>query len=969
MKILNTYSLKLAMIVLLLLGLTQHSEAADPLNLIRVDNYGLTVSLGFMTNNLDPTTIDELRVYEAEGYTNDINNFKQIRSYDFSNYPNIDSSVRWTGQLNTITTYKQNNFPYDKAMSYYISCVIGNIESDIPDSTYYFYIKGPKDSINFTIWPPNLTTIALGFIVNFNANAISSMGNTLHYKLVDSPNNDAKIDKLTGELELVPTEVGDFTYTIRAYDKDDEDNNYADQKLNTRVYNCMTTINGVVTINNEPPNLIRGSVDIYKITKDSTIHEKSAPVLNNGKFQALVDEGKYIIRFNGFVENQQLVEWYDAKEGMDEADEVETVCNETTDISWNIEHKNTLGYRIDMEQLTDYPYSFIPKGGKFEEKIEFTTNPKGEEVEFTLSSDEHFTLTGPNKDILKLNATEPGFYNVGITARMKEYKNVSTNQIVRVWITECDDINELTINLIDKETGKNITGYITANLYRLDSNDRDSLYYSWTVDSTATQDGKFVFNVDKGNYFFEAFVGVMVDGKFTYYRYIYNFDEPTNNNSNIENSEIIEIDCDNQTLNLEIRAPKEVKSYTISGYAKDEDSNEAIEYAQIEVVGKNKLTDDISRKYAYTNDNGYYTIRVLDNEVYTVSAHSAYDSIDINPYLREFWEETANPLEATVIDLTGNLENINFTLEERSEYKNTLNGIVLNEDDEGIEGASVVVYLIEPTAFDVDLKYWATSGYTDSKGEFEFENLIPGKYIVYSSTNKRDHIPGYYESDDETLTKSWLDATRIEVEETGSFGDLELRLAPLKPIASNKGLSGKVGRLKGVSPGSSAILNPLNGVQVFVTNSDDKVINYNYSEKDGEYEVPNLENGELNIYFDKVGFRMAHEQIIITDNNENIELDVEMEGLSTSDVTPFEDVNASLYPNPSTGNVTITGDFNFGSYLVKVISMTGSTVKIIPVEISAASVSLDLSALYSGQYYIQLIGNNANYSTKVKIIK
>ncbi len=969
MKILKTYSIKIAMIVLLLLGVNQHSTAADALDIARIDNYGLTVKINFFSYGLDPSTLDEIRVYEAEGYTNNKNDFTQIRDYDFTNYPNIDSSVYWNGQLNSITTNRLNNFPYDKAMSYYLTFVKGNVESEIPDSTYYFHIKGPKDSINFTIWPPNLTSLGLGNILKFDANAISSMGNTLHYKLVDSPNNDAKIDKLTGELELVPTEVGDFTYTIRAYDKDDVDNNYADQKLNTRVYNCMTTINGVVTINNEPPNLIRGSVDIYKITKDSTIHEKSAPVLNNGKFQALVDEGKYIIRFNGFVENQQLVEWYDAKEGMDEADVVTTTCDETTDISWNIEYTNTLGYRIDMEQLTDYPYSFIPKGGTFEEKIEYTTNPKDEEVEFTLSSEEHFTLTGPNKDILKLNATEPGVYSVGITARMKEYSKVSNKQIVRVWITECDELNELTINLIDKETGEKVEGFVSASLYRLDSTERDSVYYSWTVDSTYTQNGQFVFNLDKGNYFFEAYIRVNVDGKGVSYRYIYNFDEPTNNNSDVENGEIIKMDCENQTLNWEIRVPKAVKSYTISGYAKDEDTNFAIEYAQIEVVGKNKLTDDISTKYTSTNDNGYYTIRVQDDAVYTVSAHSAYDSIDINPYLREYWEETSNPLEATLLDLTSNLDNINFTLTERPDYKNKFNGTVYDEKDSPIESASVIIYLIEPSGFDTKLKYWASSTYTNKDGEFEFENLVPGKYIVYASNSKRAHIPGYYISDDKYSVRSWLDATQIDVESTGDFGNIKLKLESIKLVASNRGLSGKVGRLKDVSPGSNTDLDPLNGVQVFVTNSNDEVINYNHSVKDGGFEVSNLVNGDLNIYFDKVGYQMMHEEITITDNNPKVELNVSMQKLGTTDVTPFEAVNASLYPNPSTGNVTITGDFKLGSYTIKVIDMTGSTIKVIPIDITGANINLDLTGLYVGQYYIQLIGSNANYSTKVTIIK
>lgn len=826
-----------------------------------------------------------------------------------------------------------------------------------------------QDSIAFRAYPPDMSTLALGDNMGYNGDAFSYQGATLNYKLINPPTSDAEINSKTGEFKLLAGTIGNYNYTIRAFDINNE-SIYSEIIVRTKVINCWSTIEGNITINDqEPKNLLRGSVDIFKKTIDTIKIEKSTYIDQNGKFTARVDEGNYILRFNGYLGNQQVTAWYNAKTDMDDADEVSTSCNNTSSITWNIDYVNTSGYFISMEQLTDYPYNFITKGETFEKKIEYTTNPEDEEVVFSLSNEEHFSLTGPNNDILKLNSTEPGFYNVGITARMKEYNQVSSSQIVRIWVTECDKLNELTVNLIDKETGERVEGYITANLIKLDSNVNDSIYFSRTVDNTSTQNGKFTYNVDKGEYSLEAYLGVNVDGKLTNYRYIYKFDEPTNNNLNVE-GEIIEMDCEDQTLTWEIRVPEEVKSYNVSGYVTDENTNGPVQYAQIELVGKNKLTDDISKMYAYTNDNGYYSVRVLNNAIYSVSARSIYDTLDFKQYIREYWEETNNPLEATILELNDNVENINFTLTERADYKNKLSGTVYDEDDNGVESASVVIYLIEPTAFDdIKYKYWSASTSTDSVGKFVFENLIPGDYIIYTFAYSREYKPGYYSAGSDYLVLSWLDATNIEVEETGSFGDVELRLAPLKPIISNKGLSGKVGRMKDVSQGTSIELDPLNGVEVIVTNSDDKVINYSHSHNGGKFDLTNLEYGVLNVYFDKVGFRMMHEQITISNDNSGVVLDVGMEKLSTTEVTPYKELSASIYPNPSYGYVTIFGEFKLGRYLAKITNVSGNTVKIIPIELTEKKISINLSELSSGQYSIQLIGDKVRYLSNISIIK
>lgn len=963
MKILNKYFIPILLLILAI-GTSFTSNAQSTMEIRIMNDQHPHMYIDFNARNNNPADLDAIRLYEAEGHTNNISDFKLIREYDLTNYPNIDS-VTWNSQTQRILTRKANNFPYEQNMSYFMTAVIGNNESNPPDSMYYTYFNEPIDSLYFTVNPPSLTIAEVGEQFLYNPSAHTSGIKKISYKLIDPPNTDASINKNTGLLTYNATQVGDFSFTIRAY-LETEPSNYIEQEMRIRVLKCKTNIKGNLTSKNQAlEKLIRVSVDIFKVEKDSSIYYSSVALVNNS-FTATVDEGKYQVRLNGYSQNESIKLWYDNTKYIDDAEILETTCGNDISFDWEVDLT-----AFEKETITILPiisgtdFKIVNKGETFEKEIEYTTTPAGGEVEFSLTYNKNFILTGPDNNILKLDTQEPGYHQVVVNASLKNNPSIRASQLVSIWRNECENLTNLKVNLKDKETGELYKKTVTAGIYLAQTiNDSTSIIRSLASDTIT--DGLLEFNLPKGEYMLEIGISTYHNNNMLYYQYKYKADKPIVGPN--DKFEFIEVDCDDMTLDWEIIPPVPVYDYTISGTVTDEDSGDELGGILVELLGKNKLTNAFKSYKTTTYNDGSYSFKVPNDSEYEISAVSI-DSMTNANYLREYWEETANPLEATLLDLESNLTNINFTLNERDEYKNSLTGKILDEDDKGVKNCVAVAYLVETNSFDKDFLYYSETAYTNSKGEFTFEDLIPGDYVVYAYKYDRGHTPGYYVSDDKTLTRSWLDATRIEVEETGIFGDIELRLAPLKPIASNKGLNGKVGRLKGISPGSTEVLSPLNGVQVFVTNTEDNVINYNYSLKDGEYEVPNLENGELNVYFDKVGFKMAHEQIVISDNNENIELDVELEGLSTSDVTPFEEVSASVYPNPSTGNVTITGDFKLGSYIVKVISVTGNTVKIIPMEVTDPNFNLDLSDLYSGQYYIHLIGNNANYSTKLNIVK
>lgn len=949
----------------LVLGMNLPAFSQITMDIMTMYDQNSHMGINFNPGNNNPSDLDAIRLYEANGHTENINDFTLIREYDMSNYPNVDS-VTWNSQMHFIQTKKASNFPYLQNMSYYMTAVIGNNESNPPDSMYYTYFKEPQDSLDFTVYPPSMTTLEVGEQFLYNPSAITSGNKKINYKLMNPPNTDASINKNTGELTYNATQVGTFSFTIRAY-LETQTSNYIEQEMRVRVLKCKTYIMGNLTSKNQSlESISRLSYDIYKLENDSSVYYSSGALGNNNQFKATVDEGKYQVMINGYTKNEQIILWYNNTKYMNEAKILETTCGNDISFDWEVELTANSKESITLLPINiNSAYDIVNKGETFEREVEYTSSPANEEVQLSLTYNKNFILTGPNNNILKLDTQEPGFHQTVVNASFKKNSVIKTSQLVTVWQNECEDLTKLTVNLKDKGTGELYKGNLIASLF-LANSVNDSTIIIRTIDSDTLSTGILEFYLPKSEYMLELSISTYYNNQTITYNYKYKTDRPIVGPN--DKFELLEVGCDDLAIDWEIVPPTPISDHTITGTVTEEKSGKELSGILIELLGKNKLTDSFKSYKTVTNQDGEYYMKVPNDSEYEISAVSIDSNVEGN-YLREYWEETANPLEATLLDFTSNLTDINFTLITRDEYKNTLSGKIIDEDEKAVANCVAIAYLVETNSFGNDFLYYSETAYTNSKGEFTLEDLIPGKYIVYAYNNNRNHTPGYYVSNDNTLTRSWLDATRIDVESTGDFGDIELRLAPHKPIANNRSLSGKVGRLKDVSPGSTSSIDPLNGVQVFVTNLNDDVINFDYSEKDGVFNVPDLVNGDLNVYFDKVGFQMVKEQITISDDKLNAVVTAYMESLSTTDVIPFEQVNASLYPNPSTGQFSITGNFKTGSYLIKIVDMAGNVVKIIPTDISNSKVSINLASLYSGQYFIQLVGDNAIYSTRVSIVK
>jgi len=514
--------------------------------------------------------------------------------------------------------------------------------------------------------------------------------------------------------------------------------------------------------------------------------------------------------------------------------------------------------------------------------------------------------------------------------------------------------------ITDDNNAPIIEGVVSAwKLDRPNSNTKEMTLFKGEI-----KQGVYSINVPEGNYALD------ISGK-TFHPEWYQ------DAKFVTDAERITIACEDVIeINAIVTLLPVPKSYTVTGKVFDATTNKPV-LAQIEFIPVQNVFQDSRNKDGHsfvteTDENGNYTITLTDNSEYIARAVSMMNSVK---YMVLYYESAFNPMEADIIELTGDLSDINFAMKTaEKEGKGGFAGKVTDKDRNPLL-AKVIAYCVKPKNHYFKEVNTSFTAETDADGNFRFADLIPGDYVIMSIPLDRDYVPGYYKQNDFAVLK-WKDGTIITV------GDAMLDML-FEVMHRNRGelglvaIGGKIVSNGGIIEKQSEKTQgaiPVAGALVYIVDQNGMVSDYGYTNSLGEFNMKEVAVGNLKLIADKVGFD-TYESDIQTDFEKNSTLQMEFsmdEAVVSVDDETINIFDAMLYPAPAEKSVSL--EFTSPEHTkaqISFVNTLGFEVKRIDFDaIKGSNISrINTTALTSGIYFVRLTIGNTTQTLPLQIVR
>lgn len=364
---------------------------------------------------------------------------------------------------------------------------------------------------------------------------------------------------------------------------------------------------------------------------------------------------------------------------------------------------------------------------------------------------------------------------------------------------------------------------------------------------------------------------------------------------------------------------------------------------------------------ARTDAEGFYNIELPD-----LTSYIAYASAMNGEYLPQYFDHVATPTEATPITIPHNGGAVNFALKSTPAYNTSLSGTVRDSAGNGIAGRVVAMQLDAGPNGGITTTEYARAANTEKDGTYRISNIRPGKYVLLAIPATRDFVPGYYVAG-QVAARSWKEATIVGVGEIMPAVEYDITVQSrngMKGYAKLEGyVKGTPGKIK--ATGGFAEVDAVPGTLVVAIDPNGNVSDYTFSDPTGWFQLNELAAAQYIIMADKVGYTsFVSTTELDYDKRSAVEMEVPMSKQTSSveDGAAATEMSLSAYPNPTSGNVSVSFSAVAGSGELSIINTVGETMLAMPLNVvdGLNAVTLDASTLAEGLYFVRLNGGRLN---------
>jgi len=514
-------------------------------------------------------------------------------------------------------------------------------------------------------------------------------------------------------------------------------------------------------------------------------------------------------------------------------------------------------------------------------------------------------------------------------------------------------------NIVDVTVGNDPIGGSNSSVsgHVEDANTQSSLEGVYvTLISTSSLVSKTEMTDASGNYSIDILPGEYI----VYFRAPQDYHHQYYNNVNhVWDATRINL-LDGETLsdiNAELVPFENANEFILSGNVSDE--NSAPVDAIISVMYNGPYYFNFKKHFARTDENGDYSISLKEGSEVILFAQPESSQL-----YGEFYDNSMSLAGAEKIVINSDISGIDFILESKPGGTGAISGTVSNSENEAVEAMILAIKLGSARGDRLS----NIRAFTDDEGNYNLEELLAGEYILFALP-EQGYKPTFYKADGSQTTK-WREADILTVDENSNLSGISFVLSEIPEITDN-GISELAGLVKDENNA------PLSDALISVYDENEALINYSYSNENGEYSINGLQPGFYKVSCSDYG--LSYEE------NSNVYVGIETEANSNFVLTPdvivgVNDINVPVeyyleqnYPNPFNPSTTI----NFaiekqGEVELKVYDILGSEITtLVSNELASGNyqINFDASELPSGIYIYQLKTNNFIQSRRMMLLK